>query len=117
MNARPRPSTLEQTCGFNRSGRALVHRWGAPESFGFGDGSIENTLRVTLVRCLRCQAFVMRSHGGNATALAAILEDAIPILAVSCWLSHEQPGHEDIARVLPRRKRAKRSRYGRNEAA
>jgi hypothetical protein len=114
---RPRPSTLVDVCTFNRSGRALVHRWGPPEPWGYLGRTTETTLRVTVRRCLRCQAFVMRSHGGDEDWLATILEDARPIPHVSAWISHEQPGHENVALILPRRKRRKRTGYGRKEAA
>ena len=117
MNARPRPDSLISTCAFNRSGRALVHRW-LPVEFYFVRGSSEGEpLRIGLIRCARCSAFMIRSFGGDDEALCDLLEYAHPIGETLGWVSHEQPGYAHVADRLPRRKRAKRSGYGRRRAA
>ena len=117
MNARPRPATLRDCCTLNRSGRMLVHRWAPQEHYATFATSEGEPLRLSLQRCMRCNAFNLASCGGDRAALESILAGCVPVPPISAWISHEQPGHEHIARILPRRKRRKRSGYGRREAA
>lgn len=110
MNARPRPSTLESTCGFNRSGRALVHRWNSREFYMVRNTTDGEPLRLEVVRCLRCGAFRIHSLGGDRDVLDELLSFAVTVPEVVGWFSPEQPGHEVCCALPPlpnkRRRRA-----------
>jgi hypothetical protein len=102
---RPRPSTLAETCGFNRSGRALTHVWADAEFYGYRACFTGETLRLKLIRCKRCDAFALISMGGDPDALEELLQFCTPIDRISRWISHEQPGYEHVSERLPATKR------------
>ena len=99
------PENLEAVCGFSVTGSALRHLWAPVEYLGI-HSCAGGKLRLRLQRCFVCSAFRLSSLGGDRDVLEELLEFTRPIPPISGWISHEQPGWEPVADMLPERKRA-----------